>query len=142
MISTLAILLRIAGIVLLLLAAMHWPISRKLKWCDEALLLSPVNAAVFQVHVFFICLILVLMGLPCIADPAIFLERTRAGGLLAWTFGAFWTARLYFQWFVFPRTLWVGKKFETRIHLIFTVLWIFLAALFAICGARQAGWLA
>jgi hypothetical protein len=141
MTSTLAILLRIAGAVLLLLAAMHVPISRRLKWCEEPLRLSPVNAAVFHVHALFICLILILMGLPCIADPWVFLERNRAGGWLAWTFAAFWTARLYAQWFVFPRTLWLGRKLETRVHFIFTVIWVFLAALFVLCGARQAAWL-
>jgi hypothetical protein len=141
MTSTLSILLRIAGAVLLLLAAMHRPISRRLKWCEQSLLLSPVNAAVFRVHALFICLILILMGLPCIADPWIFLERNRAGGWLAWTFAAFWGGRLYVQWFVFPRTLWLGKRFETKVHFIFTAIWIFLAVLFVICGARQAAWL-
>ncbi len=139
--STLVILLRIAGAVLLLLAAMHGPIGRRLKWREEALLLSPVNTAVFRVHALFICLALVLMALPCIADPWVFLERNRAGAWLAWTFAAFWAARLYVQWFVFPRALWVGKRFETKVHLIFTAIWIFLAAVFVICGARQAAWI-
>jgi hypothetical protein len=141
MTSRLDILLRIAGTVLLLLAALHWPISRSLKWRQESLLLSPANAAVFRVHAVFICLILVLMGLPCIAEPRVFLERTRAGGWLAWTFAAFWTARLYIQWFVFPRTLWLGKRFETRVHFTCTAIWIFLAVLFLVCGAHQAAWL-
>jgi len=141
MTTTLSLLLRIAGAMLLLLAAMHGPISRKLKWCEESRLLSPVNAAIFRVHALFICLILVVMGLPCIADPGIFIERTRAGGWLSWTFAAFWGARFYVQWFVFPRALWVGKRFETKVHLTFTAIWIFLAGLFFLCGARQAAWL-
>jgi hypothetical protein len=139
--STLVILLRIAGALLLLLAAMHGPIGRSLKWCEECLLMSPVNAAIFRVHAFFICLMLVLMALPCLVDPQAFLERNRAGGWLAWMFAAFWTARLFVQWFVFPRTLWLGKRFETRIHFLFTAIWIFLAALFITCGARQATWI-
>jgi hypothetical protein len=141
MTATLSILLRVAGAMLLLLAAMHGPISRRLKWGEESLLLSPVNAAVFRVHALFICLILVVMGLPCIADPWVFLEKTRAGAWLAWTFAAFWTARLYAQWFVFPRTLWVGKRFETKVHFLSTTIWIFLAGLFFLCGARQVAWL-
>lgn len=141
MISTISILLRIAGALLLLLAVLHEPICRRLKWREEALLLSPVNAAIFRVHALFIGLILVLMGLPCVADPRVFLEKSRAGGWLAWMFAAFWTARLFVQWCVFPRTLWLGKRFETRVHFIFTGIWIFLAALFVICGARQAAWL-
>ena len=141
MISLIAILLRIAGAMLLLLAALHEPICRRLKWREEALLLSPVNAAIFKVHALFIGLILVLMGLPCLADPSIFFEKTRAGAWLAWTFAAFWTARLYAQWFVLPQNLWRGKEIETRIHFVFTVLWFFLASLFIVCGACQAGWI-
>jgi len=139
--STLTISLRIAGVVLLILTALHWPISRRLKWNEESQLLSPVNAAIFRVHTFFICLILLLMGIPCITAPQIFLEINRAGGWLAWTFAVFWTARLWVQCFVFPRALWAGKRFETRVHFTFTAIWIFLATLFIICGARQAAWL-
>lgn len=141
MTSALAVLLRVAGSVLLLLAALHAPISRRLKWRQESLRLSPVNAAVFRVHALFICLMLVLMGLPCIADPWVFLERTRAGAWLAWTFAAFWAARLYVQWFVFPQSLWRSQRFEAQIHIIFTAIWLFLAGLFSACGARQMGWL-
>src|SRR5262249_46100459 len=105
MTTTLSISLRIAGAMLLLLAVMHGPISRRLNWCEESMLLSPVNAAVFRVHALVICLILVALGWPCLAEPGVFLERTRAGAWLAWTFAGFWTARLYVQWFVFPRSL-------------------------------------
>jgi len=141
MTSTLAIFLRMGGTMLLFLAVLHEPICRRLKWREESSLLSPVNAAVFRVHALFIGVILVLMGLPCLADPGIFLEKSRAGAWLAWTFAAFWTARLYAQWFVFPQTLWRGKQTETRIHFIFSALWLFLASLFIVCGARQAAWL-
>jgi hypothetical protein len=141
MISTLAILLRIAGAMLLVLAMLHEPICRRLKWREESSLLSPVNAAIFRVHALFIGLILVLMALPCLVDPWVFLEKSRGGAWLAWTFGVFWTARLYVQWFVFPQSLWRSKKGETRIHFSFTALWFFLASLFIVCGARQAGWL-
>jgi hypothetical protein len=139
--SLLAILLRIAGALLLMLAALHVPICRRLKWREETVLMSPVNAAIFHVHALFIGLILVLMGLPCLMDPMVFLEKSRGGEWLAWIFAAFWTTRLHAQWFVFPQGLWRGKKTETRIHFVFTILWLFLAALFIICGARQTGWL-
>lgn len=141
MTSMLATLLRIAGAALLLLAALHEPICRRLKWREEALRLSPANAAIFLVHALFIGLILVLMGLPCLVDPWVFLEKSRAGAWLAWTFAAFWATRLYAQWFIFPQDLWRGKQTETAIHFIFTVLWLSLTSLFIICGARQAGWL-
>jgi hypothetical protein len=141
MTEALAIPLRIAGAGLILLAALHVPIGRHLKWREEASFLSPVNASIFRVHTFFICLVLVLMGLPCLLDPLVFLERSRAASWLSWSFSIFWITRLFVQWFVYPADLWRGKKMETIVHAWFTVLWLFLAALFTVCGARQAGWL-
>jgi len=53
----------------------------------------------------------------------------------------FWTIRLFFQWFVYPRELWRGKKMETIAHAWLTVVWLSLAVLFAVCGVWQAAWL-
>lgn len=139
--ETLTMLLRVAGAGLILLTVLHVPIGRHLKWREEAARLSPVNASIFRVHTFFICLVLVMMGLPCLSDPAVFLERSRAGAWLAWSFSAFWAIRLFFQWFVYPRDLWRGKRMETIVHAWFTIVWLSLAVLFAICGAWQADWL-
>src|SRR5690349_4280776 len=110
--ETLPILLRIAGAGLILLAVVHVPIGRHLKWREEGSRMSLVNASIFRVHTCFICFVLVMMGLPCLLDPAAFLQRSRAGAWLAWSFSAFWATRLYFQWFVYPWNLWSGKRFE------------------------------
>ena len=138
--ETLSLLLRIAGAGLILLAGLHVPIGRHLKWREEAARLSLVNASIFRVHTFFICLVLVMMGLPCLLDPLVFLQSSRAGAWLAWSFSAFWTIRLFFQWFVYPKELWRGKRMETLVHAWFTLVWISLAALFALCGLWQGGW--
>ena len=139
--ETLTILLRVAGAGLILLAALHLPISRHLKWREDAARLSPVNASIFRVHTFFICFILVMMGLPCVLEPSVFLECSRAGGWLAWSFSAFWGTRLFFQLFVYPRNLWRGKRFETIVHALFTIFWLSLAGLFAACALWQRAWL-
>ena len=141
MIETLTILLRVAGAGLILLAGLHVPIGRHLKWREEGARLSLVNASIFRVHTFFICFMLVMMGLPCLLDPAVFLESSRAGAWLAWSFSAFWTTRLFFQLFVYSRELWRGKRMETIVHAWLTIVWASLAALFAVCGISQRGWL-
>jgi hypothetical protein len=141
MIETLTLLLKIAGAGLISLSLLHIPIGRRLKWREEAALLTPVNASIFHVHTFFICLVLVMMGLPSLLEPKIFLERTHAGKWLSWSFSGFWLARLYIQWFVYRADLWRGKRMETVIHWWFTLVWIALAALFAACGMIQTGWL-
>jgi len=141
MTDLLEMLLRIAGAGLILLAVLHIPIGRKLRWIEDARLLTPVNRSIFHVHTFFICLVLVLMGLPCLLEPAVFTNQSRAGLWLAWSISAFWSLRLYFQWFVYQADLWRGKRMETAVHWWFTFVWAALAALFAACGMLQAGWI-
>lgn len=137
----LAILLRIAGGGLILLALIHIPLAKSLNWKGDIPKLTPVNAAIFHVHNFFICLILVIMGVPSLLDPGVFLVPTRAGAWLAWSFALFWGFRLYFQWFVYSADLRRGKRLETAIHWWFTFIWIGLTGVFAACGAVQVGWL-
>ena len=134
-------LLRIAGVGLILLALVHIPIGKHLSWREDCARLTPVNASIFHVHTLFICLVLVMMGLPSLLDPAVFLERSRAGAWLSWSFAVFWTIRLYCQWFVYGADLWRGKRLETAVHWVFSSLWLSLAALFAACGFWQVGWI-
>jgi hypothetical protein len=68
---------------------------------------------------------------------SVFLDRTRAGAWLSWSFSVFWTTRLFVQWFVYPSDLWRGKKKETMVHIVFTILWLWLALLLA-CAARAS----
>ena len=133
--------LRLIGACLIVQSFAHIHLHRRLKWREEAARMSPFNAAVFHVHIFFVCLVLVMMGLPCIIQPAIFLRPTPAGAWIAWSFSAFWAVRLYFQWFVYKADLWRGKRMETAVHWWFTCIWIALSGVFAACGAVQAGWL-
>ncbi len=140
MIDLLTLLLRIAGGGLLLLAILHVPIGKQLKWSEEARRMSRTNESIFHVHTFFICVVLVMMGLPSLLEPSIFLQSSRAGLWLSWSISVFWWMRLHFQWFVYPAELWRGKRMETAIHLWFTFVWTALALLFAACGMFQAGW--
>ena len=141
MTDLLTLLLRVAGGGLVLLALLHIPIGKKLRWKEDCKRLTPVNESVFHVHTFFICLVLVMMALPCLIEPSVFLIPSRAGAWLAWSFAGFWVVRLYFQWFVYKADLWRGKRTETAVHWWFTLIWAALASLFAACGAMQAGWL-
>lgn len=141
MIEMLPLLLRIAGAGLILLALVHVPISRKLMWREHAARMSPENAAIFHVHAFFICVALVMMGLPSLIDPAVFLEKSRAAAWASWSICGFWLLRLYCQWFVYGSDLWRGKRLETFMHFWFTGVWLALVLVFGACGALQAGWL-
>lgn len=140
MIALLEILLRLAGAGLIALAFLHVPIGRRLRWREDAGRMSELNAAVFHAHTFFICLGLLGMGLPALAEPTVFTEPSRAA---LWGCGfltIFWALRLLAQWTHYRPTWWRGKPFETTMHWFFTGIWLFLTVLFGACTALQAGW--
>lgn len=137
----LTLLLRVAGAGLILLTFIHIPIGKMLKWKEDGRKLSPVNEQVFHVHTFFLCFIILLMGLPCLLMPSIFLEKSPAGLWVAGSFAAFWGARLYFQFFVYRADHWRGKHLETFVHFLFVFIWSALTALFGVCVAIQLEWL-
>ena len=139
MIDALAVLLRVAGAGLILLAVLHIPISRHLRWREESERMSLASASVFRVHTFFICVVLALMGLPALVSPQIFLEPSTAGAWLTWSIAAFWALRLFFQFFVYPAELWRGKRFETAMHVWFSLVWASLMVVFVLCGLVQLG---
>lgn len=137
----LSTMLRVAGVGLFLLALVHVPVARHFKWREDAERLSRVNASIFRIHAFFICLALVGLGLPCLIEPTVFLEGSRASQWLAWSTSILWVIRLVWQWVMFPSDLWRGQPLRIMAHVWLTIVWAFLALLFAACGAYQAGWL-
>lgn len=81
------------------------------------------------------------MGLPCLLDPTVLLERSRAAAWASWLLAAFWAARLYCQWFVYRRDLWRGIRFETATHWLFTGIWMALNTPPPfVLPARKASW--
>lgn len=134
--------LRICGAGLILLGLLHLPISRYLKWREEAARMSELNATVFHVHTFFIVLVLFLTGLPALLDPGIFLESSRAARWGCWSLALFWAIRLVMQWTIYKPRWWKDKPFERAMHWFFSLVWLLLTALFVSCAAIQEGWLA
>jgi len=125
-------LLRLAGIGQLALAAAHALFPRPLAWHEELARLSPVNRQIFWVHTYFIVLILVLCGslalfyAPDLMTPHSRLARAVVGGHVI-----FWGFRLYSQLFVYSSELWRGDALKTRVHILFTVMWLSLTAVYA-----------
>jgi hypothetical protein len=125
---TLELHLRIAGILLLFLAAIHPLMPRELGWKEDLAKLTLVNRQVFLVHTAFIVLTLVLMG----SLALVYAEELAAQGRLARAvlggLAIFWGARLFTQQFVYDRTLWRGNARYTAIHVVFSLLWLSLRA--------------
>jgi len=138
--NNLELLLRVAGTGLLLLCFLHIPIGRSLKWREDGRKLSPVNEQIFHVHTFFICVVIFLMALPCLFEPSVFLEKSRAGFWLSASLSVFWMVRLFFQFFVYRTDLWRGKPLETFVHWWFALIWLALAAVFGAAAFVQLDW--
>lgn len=121
--------LKIIGVLLMLLASMHLVFPKYFNWKKELSMLSLINRQMMYIHTFFIGLIVLLMGILCFALPDE-LVSTPFGKKISLGIGIFWAARFYFQFFGYSSMLWKGKTFETIIHVLFSILWIYLAGVF------------
>jgi glucan phosphoethanolaminetransferase (alkaline phosphatase superfamily) len=69
------------------------------------------------------------MGLCCLTSSAELVE-TNFGRKISLGFGIFWTTRLFIQFFGYSSALWKGKTFETVMHILFSILWLYLSVVF------------
>ena len=134
---TLVLALRLAGVILLVLAVAHVPIANRLEWRTDAQRLSPVNRQVMLVHAFFVALTVGLMGVLTLGWAATLATPSPLGAPLAAGLTIFWAVRLWFQWFVYDHALWRQRPFETRVHVLFTILWTYLTVVYAWCLRLQ-----
>ena len=128
--------LRIAGALLVALALMHAGFPRYFQWKQKLAGLDALQRQIAQVHTFFIALTVLLMGALCIRSPQE-LSSTPLGHTVLAGLAIFWGCRLVFQWLVYSPSLWRGRRFETFMHLLLSVLWVYLTAVFAF-GAAAA----
>lgn len=123
--------LKIIGFSLIALAFVHIVFPKYFSWKEELKHLSLMNKQMMQVHTFFIAFVVFLMGLLC-ATSYDDLIRTPLGKRIALGFSFFWGIRMLFQFFIYSPKLWKGKTFETVIHIVFSIFWIYLTAIFFI----------
>ncbi|WAC03865.1 hypothetical protein N7U66_09220 [Lacinutrix neustonica] len=98
-------------------------------WNVELKTISLVNRQIMTVHTFFIALTLFLIGALCFTS-ALDLINTKLGHSITFGLGVFWSVRLFVQFFVYSPKLRKGKTFETIIHIIFSLLWLYFASVF------------
>jgi hypothetical protein len=125
--------LRVVGVLLLLLVALNvFAVPRRLGWKRDLAALSLVNRQIFQVHAAFICLVLAMFAGLTLLLPRELLAPTPLARAVLGGLAAFWFARLLVQWFVYDPRLWRGKRFETVVHVVFTGVWFYFTATFAL----------
>lgn len=121
--------LKIIGCLLIGLALIHIVFPRYFNWGIELKALSLINRQMMTVHTFFIALTVFLMGLLCLTSSSELIQ-TNFGKKIAFGLAIFWTIRLLIQFFGYSTQLWKGKKFETLMHLVFSLLWLYLSTIF------------
>lgn len=128
--------LKIIGSLFIILALIHPFFPKYFKWKQELQSLSLINRQMMQVHTFFIALTVLLMGLLCLfcADD---LVNTCFGKKISIGLFAFWCIRFIFQLFIYSPKLWQGKNFETIIHILFSILWLYLSIVFGIIAFKK-----
>jgi len=129
--------LRIAGALLLLLAAAHPFFPKQLGWKEDLAKLSLLNRQIFLVHVGFIVLMLVLFGALALffAHDLVVPSRLATAVLAGLTL--FWGLRFLTQQFIYDRSLWRGNRRNTVLHIVASLLWAYFAAVFGWGWWRQ-----
>ena len=130
------LLLKITGIILVVLAVAHGIFPKYFKWKEDFRSVSLINQEMMYVHAFFIAFTVLLMGLICIFCSNDLLY-TRLGNRLLLGLFVFWMVRLFFQFFVYSPALWKGKRFETIMHVLFSLLWVYLSLVFFLIYYRS-----
>lgn len=121
--------LKIIGYLLIALSFVHVVFPRYFNWSEELIPLSLINRQMMQVHTFFIAFVVLLMGILCLTSSHD-LVYTDLGKKITSGLGIFWSARLLIQFFWYSPKLWKGKTLETCLHICFSLLWVYLSAVF------------
>lgn len=121
--------LKIAGLLQIGLALLHAFFPRRFRWKEELASLSLLSRQIMYVHTFFVALTVFLIGVLCLTSSADLINTT-FGRRIALGLAVFWLIRLYVQFFGYSSKLWKGKAFETTIHIIFSIFWIYLSCTF------------
>ncbi len=120
---------KIIGSLFMVLALVHIGFPKYFNWKQELLSLSLINRQMMAVHTFFIAVVVFMMGLLCLTATAELLQ-TSLGKKLSLGMGLFWTLRLLIQFFGYSSVLWRGKTFETTLHVLFSLLWLYVSGVF------------
>ena len=123
--------IKLIGVVLIALALLHAFFPRRFRWREELSSLSLLSRQIMYIHTLFIALTVFLMGLLCLVSAQDLLN-TPLGKRICLGLAIFWGTRLLVQFVGYSSELWRGKPFETAIHIIFSITWLYLTTVFAI----------
>ena len=123
--------LKIVGVLLIGVSLIHITFPKNFNWKKELSTLSLVNKQMMYIHTIFIAITLILIGLLCIFSSKELVE-TSLGSKIALGLFVFFVIRLYVQFFGYSSELWKGKRFETIVHILFSIFWTYVSVVFFI----------
>jgi hypothetical protein len=129
--------LKIAGALLLALAMAHVYFPKRFGWRAELAGVSLLTRQIFYVHCFFIWLVLVMFGLLSLVWTQTLLAPSPLARIVLAGLTVFWGARLVIQHLVYDSKLWEGNRFNTLMHVFFTLMWSYYVAVYATALWRQ-----
>ena len=129
--------LKLAGLSLIALSVMHAFLGERFAWKDELSRISLLNRQIFYAHTFFVALVLLLLGGLSLFGSGALLEKTALGRAFCGGVTLFWLCRWIFQFWVYDSSLWRGQRFETRIHILFSLLWTYYVAIYGLALWHQ-----
>lgn len=133
----LTIHLKLVGLLILGLCVLNFFLPRRFNWKEELARLSLINRQIFLVHCAFIVLTCAMFGVLSLFFTGLLLEPTPLARLVLIGLTTFWTLRLFMQLFVYSPDLWRGKRFETAMHVVFTGMWAYFAAVYGTALMKQ-----
>jgi hypothetical protein len=121
--------LKIIGWLFILLACIHLIFPKYFNWEKDFRNVSLINRQMMYVHTFFIAFVVLLIGIFCLTSFSE-ISHTILGKRFCLGMAGFWFIRLIIQFVGYSPELWKGKKFETTMHITFSLLWTYVTGVF------------
>jgi hypothetical protein len=130
--------LKVVGALLVALGLAHSLFGRYFKWKQELEPLTLLTRQVFQVHGFFIALVVAMMGLCSLFYTNALLVSGDLSRVVLTGFLVFWLSRLAIQFLVYDPAIWRGRRFYTFMHVVFSMFWIYVVLTYG--NALRIAW--
>jgi len=129
--------LQVVGVLLMVLGLSHVFFNRYFGWDVELAGVSLLTRRVFFVHTFFVAMTVTMMGAFCAVYAHVLVEPQALSRAILAGMVVFWGSRLVAQFTAYESAIWRGDRFRTRMHVAFSVFWIYLTGAFGIALVRS-----
>ena len=130
--------LRAAGVLLAALVVINLFVPLRFGWRTDLSRVSLLNRQIFQAHSVFLVLTLALSSALLLTNADALIEPSRLSRAVLLGLTIFWGLRMLMQWFFYSAAIWRGNRFFTAMHVVFSMAWVYLTAVFGAAWWRVA----